>query len=272
MQRSKPKTLSISLFLIILLIFSGISTGRVEKEEKTFCIIPFNNNTGRAEYEPLGTGLRDLLISDLTNVKGVRVVDREHLRKVLEEVELNLIGIIKQQDQIRIGKLIGADVLVTGGFTLEKSSLRINVHIYNIRTTQLIKSEMVNVEKNKIFEQGRKIAQSILRNTNIELSSLSEPDIDESPDVNLHFIRALGYYYGCMYDYAIMEFMNTLYLDPRKAEARYWLGMSYFEAKEYEHARIEFEKFSKDFPSHVLGEKANKMMEEIDKLNSMKAQ
>ncbi|MDH3375513.1 MAG: outer membrane protein assembly factor BamD [Gammaproteobacteria bacterium] len=46
------------------------------------------------------------------------------------------------------------------------------------------------------------------------------------------------------------EFMQVLDLNPARADARMRLGKSYYEDGEYNHAKIEFERFLEDFPDH----------------------
>ncbi|MCD5390773.1 hypothetical protein LR007_02785 [candidate division NPL-UPA2 bacterium] len=107
---------------------------------------------------------------------------------------------------------------------------------------------------------SRELTLKLLRDLDIKIESLPELDVDKSPEVNLHFIRGLGYYYGCMYDHAIMEFMNTLSLNPGHSDARFWMGRSYLEEKEYEHAKIEFERFLKDFPENPQSPQAKQFL------------
>ncbi|MEW5742928.1 MAG: CsgG/HfaB family protein [Myxococcota bacterium] len=52
-------------------------------------VLYFDNNTGRAEYEPLKKGLADMLITDLAQLPGVTVVERERLQAVLDEQKLS---------------------------------------------------------------------------------------------------------------------------------------------------------------------------------------
>jgi len=88
---------------------------------------------------------------------------------------------------------------------------------------------------------------------------------ERASQVNLHFIRGLGYYYGSMYDQAIMEFMNTLKLAPGHADARFWMGRSYLEEKEYDHARVEFDRFLREFPGSSLAPQARAFLRQCGK-------
>ena len=48
---------------------------------------------------------------------------------------------------------------------------------------------------------------------------MTQEQIDQSPQANLHFMQALGYYYAGMPEQATTEFLKTLAIDPAHAEA-----------------------------------------------------
>jgi TolA-binding protein len=51
--------------------------------------------------------------------------------------------------------------------------------------------------------------------------------------------------------------------NPGHADARFWMGKSYFEQGEYEHAKIEFERFLSEFPSHKNAQQAKELLKVI---------
>jgi len=85
--------------------------------------------------------------------------------------------------------------------------------------------------------------------------------IDEKPEVNLHFIRGLGYYYANRHDEAIMEFLNTLFGDEKYVDARYWMARSYLATGEPEHARLELERIVQEYPAHPLTSESRQLLE-----------
>ena len=59
---------------------------------RTVATAYFDDNTGSAELAPLTRGLTDMLITDLSNVGSVQVVEREKLNVVLAELKLQVAG------------------------------------------------------------------------------------------------------------------------------------------------------------------------------------
>ena len=56
----------------------------------------------------------DLLTVELTGAKGLELVERKSLDRVLGELELNLAGLVRAKDAVRAGKLLKAEWFVLG--------------------------------------------------------------------------------------------------------------------------------------------------------------
>ena len=57
-------------------------------DTKTLAISYFDNTSGTKEYDPLSKGFADMLITDLSNVNSLKIVEREKLESLLIEIEL----------------------------------------------------------------------------------------------------------------------------------------------------------------------------------------
>src|SRR5215213_5967908 len=77
-----------------------------------------NNSIGKdhADYDGVGKGVADMLITDMASNPNVQVVERERVQALLTEQNLTKGGTIDPQTAIRLGKIIGAQYMITGGF------------------------------------------------------------------------------------------------------------------------------------------------------------
>lgn len=90
----------------------------------TVAVLPFVNSAiGQANTElaPLSKGIADLLLTDLAQNTGIRVVERENIQKLLDEQNLARDGRVDDATAARIGKLLGAKHMVTGTFVTDRS-------------------------------------------------------------------------------------------------------------------------------------------------------
>lgn len=68
------------------------------------------------DFDGIGKGIMDLMITDLASNSKVRVVDRERIQKILEEQNLTRSGAIDPTTAVRLGKLFGACYSIYGSF------------------------------------------------------------------------------------------------------------------------------------------------------------
>lgn len=104
-------------------------------------VLYFDNNSigkDRADYDGVGKGIADMLITDMASNPNVRIVERERIQALLVEQNLTKAGTIDPQTAIRIGKIIGAQYMITGGFMSDG------------RGTYVLTSRAINVESSAI--------------------------------------------------------------------------------------------------------------------------
>jgi TolB-like protein len=82
-------------------------------------VLSFDNNSigaGRQDYDGLGKGIQEMLISDLASSAKIRVVDRERIQRVLDEQNLVKGGAVDAETAVRVGRILGAQYAIYGGF------------------------------------------------------------------------------------------------------------------------------------------------------------
>ena len=237
-----------------------------KQAEKIILVLPFYIAGDGGGYEVLGEGLQDLFIADLSSFEDIQVVDRTDLYKVLAEQRLSLGLISEKENQIKVGRIAGANLLLAGTFTVVDSRLKINAHLFEIATSRLVRSREVEGNVEKWFEAQQKLARMLVGDLELKMTKVQEDAIENKPTVDRFFIRGVGYYCIGDYDRAIMEFMNTLRGDNKYVDARYWMAKSYIAEKEYDHARIELTRIATKYPEHKLAPDASRLLKEMDEI------
>lgn len=75
------------------------------------------DNHSRLKVKGLGKDASDILISDLSSDARFSLVERQKLSQVFEEQKLGLTGAVDQKTAVKTGKIVGANVLITGAIT-----------------------------------------------------------------------------------------------------------------------------------------------------------
>lgn len=145
-------------------VVSPISEGNKKLDNpKRVAIISFDNTTGKmSEYGDLGGPLRDMLTTDLKEVKNLTMVDRQALEKVLSEQQLNNSKSFDPATATKIGKLLGAEVIITGTYFEFFGSLRVDAKFISVETGEIAFSVGVDGAREKFLDLKNSLANKII--------------------------------------------------------------------------------------------------------------
>jgi curli biogenesis system outer membrane secretion channel CsgG len=126
-------------------------------------IISFDNSSGKeSEYGDLGGPLRDMLTTDLKDVKNLTMVDRQALEKILDEQNLNNSNSFDQATATKLGKLLGAEIIITGTYFEFFGSLRVDAKFIKVETGEILFSVGVDGAREKFFDLKKTLANMII--------------------------------------------------------------------------------------------------------------
>jgi TolB-like protein len=136
---------------------------------KRIAIIYFDNGSDNAELSRLKKGLADMLISDLSKIKMLNVVERARLEEILKEQKLNNSKEFDAATASKVGKLLGVQYILTGAFFDILGSMRIDARIIDVETGKIMKSEGVDGATNTFFDLEKKLVEKIAGGLNVDL-------------------------------------------------------------------------------------------------------
>jgi TolB-like protein len=151
------------------LLPSGVRTA----ESPTIAVLDFENNSlfSRDEYQSLSKGLAEMMITGLNQTGSLRVVERQKLRTILDELKLSQSGVISEESTLRAGKLLGAQHLVFGGFMVATDNkIRIDARIVEVETGLTVKANEVTGKTRDILGMIAKLNQKICRDLNVRIA------------------------------------------------------------------------------------------------------
>jgi TolB-like protein len=109
----------------------------------TVAVSYFDNNTGDVALDPLAKGLADMLITDLSGLPAIRIVERDKLNRALDELRLAKSKFIDPATAVKLGKGLSAEYIMTGGYTLSGGALRIDARVFRVDSGAVVSSEKV---------------------------------------------------------------------------------------------------------------------------------
>jgi TolB-like protein len=105
---------------------------------RTIAIVYFDNDTGKPELDPLRKGLADMLITDLSNVATLQIVERDRLNQVLGELKLSRSAFVDPASAQKLGKGLAAEFLMAGSYIVAGDDLRVDVRVIEVATGRVV--------------------------------------------------------------------------------------------------------------------------------------
>lgn len=148
------------LFTLLLLLLSGEARA---DQRVVVAVADFAVAASSPDLAPLGKGLAQMLITDLTVSDSIRLVERARLREVLGEIELQRSPYFDADGAAKLGRGLGAELIVTGQLLAEGQALRLDVRAIDVETSEVLLATKVEGQRSGIFDLQRKIAGEVLK-------------------------------------------------------------------------------------------------------------
>jgi TolB-like protein len=124
---------------VVSLALIGGGAARADSKP-TVAVLYFDYSGKDDQLAVLRKGLAQMMISDLSAVDAIQLVERDRLEAVLAELKLGQTTRIAPATAAKAGKLLGARYLVVGGYFDLKEKLRIDARVVEVETGKLVQS------------------------------------------------------------------------------------------------------------------------------------
>lgn len=145
---------------------------------KRLAIIYFDNSGGEPSMDKLKKGLADMLITDLSNVSMLDIVERDKLEAILKEQKLSSSKDFDPSTAAKVGKLLGAEIILTGGYFDMMGSLRIDARFIDVETGKILKSDGVDGATSSFFKIQKQLAWKIINNMDVKISDNEKNELE----------------------------------------------------------------------------------------------
>tara|TARA_B100001121_G_C18668921_1_gene612745 strand:+ start:327 stop:1457 length:1131 start_codon:yes stop_codon:yes gene_type:complete len=204
--------------------FEQVNARTNELDQKTIAILYFDNSSDNPQLDPLKKGLADMLISDLSNLNMLRVVEREKLEEVMAELKLSSSKDFDAGTRQKLGKLLGAETILFGSYFEMIGQFRMDARIVKTETGEILKSEGVSGVTADFMKLEKQLVWKIARGLDVRFSDKEEAAIMASEQVS--YKATLAYSDGLeLFDNgdkpgALVKFKEALNISPSFDRAR----------------------------------------------------
>ena len=197
-------------------------------DRKTIAVLYFDNSSNNSDLDPLRKGLADMLISDLSNLNMLRVVEREKLEELLNEINLSNSKEFDAATQQRMGKLLGAETILFGSYFELMGQFRVDAKIVKTETGEILKSEGVNGATADFMKLEKQLIWKIARGLDVRFNEKEKAVIMASEsvsyDATLVYAEGLELYDNGDKPGALEKFKEAVVLSPDFDRAKQMIG------------------------------------------------
>jgi TolB-like protein len=133
--------------------------------------MPFKDLSGGGS--PVGEAIRETVSVDLRDVPDIRVVERGAIDKVLAEQSLQATKAdLDPTSAVRVGKLLGASLLVVGGFQRSGTRVRMTARFVKVQTGEIVGTAKVDGPSSDLFKLQDRVSVELLKSVGAATSRI----------------------------------------------------------------------------------------------------
>lgn len=169
---------------------------------------------------PLGKAVSTMLITELSERPGMRVIERAQLKDILTEQQLALSGRVDENTAVEVGEMVGAQYVVKGQVTSIGEQMRMDVQAVDVETSEVLAVQKLSDRTSELLGMIMRIAD--LFTARLELDPPSRrPTVAQIPvQATIAFSRALDAEDSGDTQKAIELYEQTLEIYPDHREAK----------------------------------------------------
>ncbi len=189
---------------------------------KTMAIIDFKNRSidKKAQYDPMEQGFADLLITRLNNSSGLKVVERERIQWILDEMKLQ--DKYNMEGAVRAGKLLGAQTVLLGSFIINDDKIWLGGRLVKVETGEILLTDEIKGEADEVFDLVDKLSEKISEKINVTLKDDKVSEVTQPPSLDAILAYSIGLNFLEKEDYknAYAKFQEALRFSPDYEKAK----------------------------------------------------
>jgi serine/threonine-protein kinase len=157
-------------------------------------VVSFTNISQDVADDWIGAGMAETITADLKRLRGVAVVGRERMYDALAHLRTGEARPLDDRLAVDVGRALGADWIVTGGYQRLGSRIRLTARLVNVGTQSLTRTVKLDGELADLFALQDRIVAELARwlEPEADVSDAWQPARDETASVEAYEAYARG--------------------------------------------------------------------------------
>lgn len=160
-------------------------------DASSIAVLDFENHSifDADSYTSLSSGLSQMMVSAIAPIPSLKIIERQRLKTILDEIKMSQAGFGTEDAAARIGQLAGARYLVFGGFMVAPGNkIRIDVRIVEVETGVTLLADEVTGKTKQILKLVDQLSLKLVKKLNLQLTKDEEKLLTSAEDVPMQAI------------------------------------------------------------------------------------
>ncbi len=217
-----PPIGSLVAVLVLLVAAPHVSAQAADDDIPTVAVLDFTGlMMGQGgNSAPLGKAVSSMLITELTGLPGIRVIERYRLQDLLTEQKLALSGRVDESTAVEIGKILGAQYVIHGQVTSIFDELRMDMRAVDVETSEVIEAQKMTDKTSELLSVVVRMADSFATSLNLQTPSSRDRAEAIPTRATIEFSRGLAFEDRGDTDKALEHYRNALEIHPNYRAAQ----------------------------------------------------
>jgi TolB-like protein len=160
--------------------------------ENTVAVFPFRYRGANEELRPLERGLSHLVLTDLSHVARLRLLERERVQVLIEEMRLTDSNRVEPSTGARSGRMLRAARVVQGTLQDQAQRLRLDANVVDATSSVITATGAATDRLQQLFEVEKTVVLQLVERMGITLSPAERRAISERPTADLQAFLAFS--------------------------------------------------------------------------------
>jgi TolB-like protein len=160
--------------------------------ENAVAVFPFRYVGANQDLTPVGRGLTQLMITDLSKVTRLRLLEREQVQALVDEMALNDAGKTDARTGARSGRMLRASRVVQGSLqdVPGKTQIKLDASVVNATNASVVASGTASDQLQQLFAMQKQVLMGMIQQMGITLSPAEQRALSERPTADLQAFLA----------------------------------------------------------------------------------
>lgn len=138
---------------------------------QTLAVMDFSNNsiTNRDQWSGLQNGVPSMMINFLNGGVDLKVIERERIEWILDELEMQQSDAVDQSTAVETGQVLGASAVVFGSYIVNDGEMILSARVVDVETSEVLLGEDVRGEPDNFYSLAQDLSNQIARAINVEM-------------------------------------------------------------------------------------------------------